>query len=154
MSAEQAAAALGAALTADEQLSAWACLAPEIAAASYRMLFPEFVSYRGGWFIADGFTTENIDTWFQQPGIDIRAIERVVSHVHILEDNTFGEPSGVVPPEDVLKVAFGLAEALAFGWKTWARERYGVALKTFVEPNDEGQGVFDYIVSFESEPAP
>lgn len=146
------AAAMAAALTDERCRDAGVGSSPATVLHGYRKLFPELVEYRGGWFRADS-SRDIIDQWFAHPDASVAAVERVCSHVHVLEDNLFGDAQDGVASGQSPEVALALAQALAFSWKAWARARYGLTLQTFIEPNEDDQGVFDYIVSFQSEPA-
>ncbi len=114
------------------------------------LLFPELTSYRGGWFTADTFDAKVVDDWFAQDGLSVAQIERVCSHIHILEDGLFETVlDGAATLEDVRI----LAGIVTDSWQTWALQRHGVELEVFVDAEEDQTGVIDYVISFQSKQA-
>lgn len=62
-----------------------------------------------------------------------------MNHLHI-DEMLFGQKEPM-PPE----VAYAICQMLAFGWRNWVRERYGVTIQPSIAHGDEG-----YEVSFRS----
>ncbi len=90
------------------------------------MMCPELVSYRGGWFRKVAFAPENADGFFVQTGGNLAAVEYVINHLHV-DEVLFGQTDPIP-----LDVARAICELLAFGWRNWARDRYGVAIRTSI----------------------
>ncbi|MGV3577465.1 hypothetical protein [Brevundimonas sp.] len=100
---------------------------------------PTLVSYRGGWFREDAFRPENADGFFERTGGDLASVEYVVNHLHV-DEMLFGQRDPMSA-----EVALAICQIIAFGWRNWARDRYGVAITTSIIEND---GMYE--VSFSS----
>ena len=55
----------------------------EIAIAFTKLFWPDFVEYKGGIFLADGFAEQIYNEWHEKMGDNITAIEQVMNHTHI-----------------------------------------------------------------------
>lgn len=115
---------------------------PRLAFETLKLACPELVHYRGGWFLADHFTAESADGFLAQEGATLASVEFVVNHLHV-DEMLFGQQEPM--PDDI---ALAICQMLAFSWRNWARERYGLEIVTSVI-NDESTG---YEVSFRSNP--
>lgn len=105
---------------------------PRAAVETLSLMFPALVNYRGGWFRADSFKAEYADGFFEQTGGNLASVEYVVNHLHI-DEMLFGQSKPVSPEE-----ARAICEMLAYGWKSWARDRYGVAIRTSIICDESG----------------
>ena len=121
-------------------LLAAAYSSPRLAFETLRLMCPELVNYRGCWFRADQFLPENADGFLAAEGATNSSTEFVVNHLHV-DENLFGQ-SEPMPDE----IALAICQMLAFGWRNWARDRYGLPIVTSIVWND-GAG---YEVSFRS----
>lgn len=99
---------------------------PRAAVEILSLMCPALVSYRGGWFRSDAFKAEHADGFFDQAGGDLAAVEYVVNHLHI-DEMLFGQSKPMS-----LEEARAVCEMLAYGWKNWARDRYGVSIRTSI----------------------
>ena len=113
---------------------------PRLAFETLKLMCPELIQYRGCWFRADQFVAEYADGFLAAEGATISSTELVVNHLHVGE-YLFGQ-SGPIPDE----IAKAICQMLAFGWRNWARDRYGLSIVTSIVW-DDGTG---YEVSFRS----
>ncbi len=118
---------------------------PAVALDWLRLLLPELVTYREGVFRKERFTPETADHFLAEAAGNPQAAEYVINHLHVAEDAPFGDASDV--PLGAWKA---LAEACAYTWRTWAKDRYGLDVHTAIEP--EGEPPYDYVVWFSSTP--
>jgi hypothetical protein len=90
-----------------------------VAYAHCKLLCPDLVAYRGGIFLADRFSEANVDEWMDMPGLGTRDVERLVNHLHLVED--------VLPrtQSEELACIRVLADMIAFSWPVWAYRTYG-----------------------------
>ena len=95
------------------------------------LMYPTLVNYRGGWFRKEAFAAEHADGFFIQTGGNLAAVEYVVNHLHV-DEMLFGQK---VPMS--LEMARAICEMLAFGWRNWAREKYGIAIRTSIICNED-----------------
>lgn len=92
---------------------------------SFDLIFPELVQYRSGWFRADRFDASNADQWFEQFDGDVSAVERMVNHLDVGQDDPQFGPSG----EYDTAHTFAFAKVLEFVWPLWAKAAYGVDIE-------------------------
>ena len=112
---------------------------PFMALEALKLLCPELVAYRGGWFRKDAFTEETADAFIAKAegGAGLAAAEYVINHLHLdayLLGQTDPEPA----------TARALGEAIAYGWRNWARDRYGLTVHTHVDEGSFGYEVWFY----------
>ena len=91
------------------------------------LLFPRLVTYRSGVFRQARFTADNVDQWFEQPGIDVTRVEAVVNHIHLAQDQ-FPDTT-----DEQFPLIERLAETLSETWPWWAEHRYGFRIQVRVE---------------------
>ncbi len=111
-----------------------------LALAHFRFIFPELAFYKGGCFLADRFDESNVDTWLK--GHPLAATEAVVNHIHLGEDQVFGDNAVSVDE------AYAIGRCLAYGWKIWARDRYGATIYPSLYQDEP----HDWIITFTSQP--
>lgn len=104
-------------------LEAAAYSTPRAAFEILNLMCPTLVNYRGGWFRADDFKAEYADGFFEQAGGHLASVEYVVNHLHI-DEMLFGQTKPMT-----LEESRAISEMLAYGWKNWARDRYGIAIR-------------------------
>ena len=95
------------------------------------LMCPTLVNYRGGWFRADAFKAEHADGFFEQTGGNLGSVEYIVNHLHV-NDRLFGQLELMTIEE-----ARAICEMLAYGWRTWARDRYGLEIRTSIICDEE-----------------
>ena len=99
---------------------------------SYDLIFPLLTHYRGGWFRTSRFEAANVDTWFRELEGDVAAVERMINHLDVLQDDPRGPDSGEYETE----WSNALGEVLAFVWPIWARAMYGIEVQCGVAFGD------------------
>ncbi len=112
-------------------LEAAAYSTPRAAFEILNLMCPALVNYRGGWFRADAFKAEYADGFFERMEGDLQSVEYVVNHLHV-DEMLFGQSKPVS-----LEEARAICEMLAYGWKNWARDRYGIAIRTSIICDEE-----------------
>lgn len=113
---------------------------PRLAFETLKLMCPELVTYRGCWFRADQFVAEYADGFLAAEGATVSSTEFVVNHLHV-DEMLFGQSEPM--PDEIAKA---ICQMLAFGWRNWARDKYGLPIVTSVVWSD-GTG---YEVSFRS----
>lgn len=94
------------------------------------LMCPALVNYRGGWFRAEAFAPENADGFIEQAGGDLASVEYVINHLHV-DEMLFGQSKPMS-----LEEARAVCQMLAYGWKNWAKDRYGIDIRTSVICDD------------------
>jgi hypothetical protein len=93
---------------------------------------PSVVAYKGGVFLADGFSEENVEAWLGK-GIGLRETQRVINHLHI---------STLIQNQEVGEIdAIEIADHLAFIWRLTLAQ-YSVVVEII------GEGFEDLAVTF------
>jgi hypothetical protein len=95
------------------------------------LMCPTLVNYRGGWFRADAFKAEYADGFFEMTKNNLASVEYVVNHLHV-DEMLFGQNK---PME--LDEARAICEMLAYGWRNWARDQYGISIRTSIICDEE-----------------
>lgn len=113
---------------------------PRLAFETLKLMCPELVHYRGCWFRADAFVPKYADGFLAAEGATISSTEFVVNHLHV-DHYLFGQQEPM--PDDIAKA---ICQMLAFGWRNWARDQYGLPIVTSVVWNEDT----GYEVSFRS----
>jgi hypothetical protein len=102
-----------------------------MAAAYGKLFWPDLIERDGGIFLRECFTEDSYREWRQQLGGDVKAIERVMNHVHVYDlfmNPKAGEPS----PGAVLYFASILGKL----WLLRAAEQFGAG-RVVVDVLDE-----------------
>jgi hypothetical protein len=105
------------------------------AVAFTRLYWPAFVEVRGCVLLANRYTDENLEEWWQSLGGDRRAIEVTINHVHLRD--VFPRSKSGVPDEGLSH----LAEVLGKTWGAAAREQFPdreFVVSVTGEPEDYG----------------
>lgn len=61
-------------------------LTPDLAIATSKLFWPDFITHEGGVFLRYRFSVENFELWKKQFNSDIQAIEKMINHVHLTAD--------------------------------------------------------------------
>lgn len=105
-------------------------LTSDDAEAISRLLWPEIVEYRGCSLLAELFRATTADNWLSKLRGDVRAVERVMNHVHL--DDTIGSVSVSARDE--------FAAVLCATWRCrlaeWGAGKFDVLLTS--DPGAEG----------------
>ena len=113
---------------------------PRLAFETLKLMCPELVTYQGCWFRADQFVAESADGFLAAEGATVSSTEFVVNHLHV-DEMLFGQSEPM--PDEIAKA---ICQMLAFGWRNWARDRYGLPIVTSIVWDD----ATGYEVSFRS----
>jgi hypothetical protein len=102
-----------------------------VAAAFAKLFWPDLIERDGGIFLRECFTEDAYLEWKRQLRDDVRAIERVMNHVHVYD--LFLNPKSQDPePDAVLYFAVVLAKL----WSLRAAEQFGAG-RVIVDVLDE-----------------
>jgi hypothetical protein len=83
-----------------------------------RVLFPDFVIFRGGIFLSRSFDVSVFNSWFEKLDGNMTSVERLMNHTHLYD--LF---SGCL--EDVSDAIFlQLAEVLAVSWRLVLKDKF------------------------------
>jgi len=61
-------------------------LTPDLAIASAKLFWPDFIAHEGGIFLHYKFSVENFELWKNELNSDIQAVERMINHIHLAAD--------------------------------------------------------------------
>jgi hypothetical protein len=107
------------------------CVSVVQALAIAELMFPKIVQYRGGVFLEAHFEDKNVDEWLLQPGLDLRAVEAVVNHIHLARDQFHETPSEHMP------LVRRLADILSESWPAWIKKTYGLDVEVSASEADD-----------------
>jgi hypothetical protein len=61
-------------------------LTPDLAIATSKLFWPDFIAYEGGIFLSYRFNMQSFELWKKELNSDIQAIERMINHTHLAAD--------------------------------------------------------------------
>jgi hypothetical protein len=117
------------------------CMTPDVAIASTKLFYPDFVLHEEAVFLAYRFDETLFARWKAQLGDDLAAVERVINHVHVAADLM------VSPFEDM---SYGnIAYFGAILMKTWKAALMAEFPSRRFEMRGEKDGDFDdFVITF------
>ena len=113
------------------------CVSPIQSVAVASLLFPQFVSVKGGVFLAHRFTIENFNEWWNHFEGDIQQIEKMINHVHLWD--LFPTATGSEGTESAELTALG--EWMVMSWAIAVESAYPGRLFSVTLDDDYGPTV-------------